>query len=347
MNISYLNPLNIFLLLIFTFSLQIFLFNFFNKINLFTDKDFSKPQSYHFSPTPRIGGVILFLPLLFYFIKDIINLTHLPIYLICIVCFLIGLLDDVKYVQNAKKKFLLLSVSIFILSIFFDLKIINFGNEFLQLINNNFLMSSFLFFCCIFVVVNGANLIDGFNGLLILNLLIISTSLLIVSKITGNDYVYEYSLFFIISLIFLLYLNFPHARIFMGDSGAYFSGAFIGLMSIELNSNPLISPFFLASLNVYFFTEILFSIIRKSFEKKSPFQPDNMHLHMLIYRSINKKFNKKISNFVTSIVINFFFMLFVLVSLFFYNDNFICKILFFSFIILYLLVYFFLRKYNA
>ena len=347
MSISYLNPINIIIFSILILSIQIFLFNHLNKINLFLDKDFLKPQSYHSISIPRIGGTLLFVPVTLFFLKDINDHNNIPIYLICILCFFIGFFDDIKYLKNPKKKFILLSSIILLITLIFNLKIVDFKIEFFDEINKNFLISSCIFFCCIFTVVNGANLIDGFNGLLILNLLIISLALLIVSQKVSNFYVFENCLFFIISILFLLYLNFPNAKIFMGDSGAYFSGSFIALMSVELNSETSISPFFLANLNLYFFTEILFSIFRKLAEKKSPFLPDNMHLHMLVYKTILKKQKKNIANFTSSVIINIYFFIFICISLIFYNNDFISKVIFINFILFYILIYFFLRKYNA
>ena len=133
----------------------------------------------------------------------------------------------------------------------------------------------YLFFAVLVIVgsSNAVNLTDGLDGLAIGPVITCCLALLILSYVTGNAVVAKYLYYYTVpgsgelciflsaltgaSVGFLWFNTFP-AQIFMGDSGAYFSGAFIGLMSIELNSNPLISPFFLASLNVYFFTEILF-----------------------------------------------------------------------------------------
>ena len=52
-------------------------------------------------------------------------------------------------------------------------------------------------------------------------------------------------------LIFLKF-NFPKAKIFLGDSGSYFLGAFIAISTIETSiANPMISPFYFCILMFY------------------------------------------------------------------------------------------------
>ena len=88
-----------------------------NKLNI-SDKNFTKPQAFHIHPTPRIGGLILFVNLVFisilvsFFenidIKFFIGITPL---------FLIGFLDDIKILEHPKLRIILL-----IMTILFDVK---------------------------------------------------------------------------------------------------------------------------------------------------------------------------------------------------------------------------------
>ena len=83
----------------------------------------------------------------------------------------------------------------------------------------------FVLLCFLFII-NGANLIDGFNGLLSINLIIINSILVYINLNNGNT---EFSVFIIGQIIILLsflLFNFPKAKIFLGDSGAYLFGFF-------------------------------------------------------------------------------------------------------------------------
>tara|TARA_B110001452_G_C15012089_1_gene353802 strand:+ start:89 stop:685 length:597 start_codon:yes stop_codon:yes gene_type:complete len=190
-------------------------------------------------------------------------------------------------------------------------------------------------------MINGANLIDGFNGLLAINLIIINSILLFINL--DNNQI-EFSVFLasqIIILLSFLLFNFPKAKIFFGDSGSYLMGSLIALNSIFTNNlNPNISSFFFCIILFYLFFEVLFSFIRKVYQKKSPVLPDNMHLHMLSYKMINKVFGVKKSNYINSIAINSVYSVLILPSTYFAENSLICKYWFISLILIYILIYF-------
>ena len=68
-------------------------------------------------------------------------------------------------------------------------------------------------------IINGANLIDGFDGLLALQLIIINTILLIINldNNPNNQTLFITAQLIILAIFFLF--NFPKAKIFMGDGG--------------------------------------------------------------------------------------------------------------------------------
>ena len=143
-------------------------------------------------------------------------------------------------------------------------------------------------------VINGANLIDGFNGLLTINLIIINVILAHVNISNEN---LEFSILIISQVIILLsflLFNFPNAKLFLGDSGSYTMGGLTGLNVIITNNlNPEISSFFFCTLLFYIFFEVFFSFLRKISQKKSPIHPDNEHLHMLSFYKISSIYGKK------------------------------------------------------
>ena len=220
------------------------------------------------------------------------------------------------------------------------IKILNIDIPFLiSLLQNNIFSSIFILLCFLFII-NGANLIDGFNGLLAINLIIINTILIYVNTTSGND---EFSFFItaqlIILLIFLLF-NFPKAKIFLGDSGSYLMGSLVALNTIITNNlNPNYSSFFFCVLLFYLFFEVFFSFLRKVIQKKSPVHPDNEHLHMLTFKRISLKFGQNKGNYINSIIINFIYLILVLPALIFAKDPVISRYWFFSLLTIYVLVY--------
>lgn len=339
-----------FLLIIFNFFLIKYYKYFFLK-NI-VDIDFNKPQAFHIYPALRIGGIsILFFLILFsIFIKnEVYNNYFLAVITLSIIFFIVGFLEDIRITSAPLVRlFFLFFISFFVL-FYFDIHVFKTQIKF---INNIIFANKFfsiIFVClCLMFIVNGCNFIDGFNGLLIIHSLIIFTILYFVNIWNNNDLNIEnFLLFFILILISVLIFNFPKAKIFLGDSGAYIIGVILAITTIEIsNLNPKIPPFFFANLLFYVFFEVIFSFFRKVIvEKKSPFAPDKKHLHMLIFQFLNKKIKNTFkANFSTSLIINIIYFIAIIPSLLYYNDEFFCKTYFFLLIFFYSFTYFYFEK---
>ena len=207
------------------------------------------------------------------------------------------------------------------------------------LLNNNTFSSLFVLLCFLFVI-NGANLIDGFNGLLAINLIIINS---ILAYINLADGINEFSVVIIGQIIILfsfLLFNFPSAKIFLGDSGSYFLGSLVALNVIITNNlNPDYSSFFFCTLLFYLFFEVFFSFFRKIIQKKSPIHPDNEHLHMLSFYKISNIYGKNKGNYLNSIIINLFYLILIIPGLYLSKDPQLSRYWFFILLLIYLIIY--------
>ena len=143
----------------------------------------------------------------------------------------------------------------------------------------------------------------------------------------------------IILLSFLLF-NFPSAKIFLGDSGAYLFGALTSLNTIITNNlNPKISSFFFCTLLFYLFFEVFFSFFRKLAQKKSPIYPDEKHLHMLSFYKISSVYGKNKGNYLNSVIINLLYLIFIIPGLYLANDADLSRYWFFILLLIYLIIY--------
>ena len=317
------------------------------KKGILLDQDFLKPQAFHSLAISRSGGIAgvvsfnIFL-LIYYSLYSKILYEYI---FICNLMFLIGFLDDLKINISPFKRLLLMIIFLFFSIYFLPIKILNIDIFFLSSLLQINIFSSFFVLLCFLFIINGSNLIDGFNGLLTINLIIINIVLLYINISSGNV---EFSIFLIaqitILLCFLLF-NFPNAKIFLGDSGSYLMGSLVALNTIITNNlNQNYSSFFFCILLFYLFFEVFFSFIRKINQKKSPVHPDNEHLHMLSFQIMSNKFGRDKGNFLNSMLINFIYLILVLPALFFAKDPVISRYWFFSLIVIYLLIY--LRLYR-
>ena len=259
--------------------------------------------------------------------------------------FLIGFFDDLKIKISPSRRLILMIIFLFLCIRFVPIEILNVDIPFLTtLLNNNTFSSLFVLLCFLFVI-NGANLIDGFNGLLAINLIIINS---ILAYINLADGINEFSVLIIGQIIILfsfLLFNFPSAKIFLGDSGSYFLGSLVALNVIITNNlNPDYSSFFFCTLLFYLFFEVFFSFFRKIVQKKSPIHPDDKHLHMLVFKKVSLIFGKDKGNYMNSLIINLGYLSFVLPAFVFAKDPVISRYWFFSLIAIYLVIY--LRLYR-
>ena len=296
-----------------------------------------------------MGGTSIFftLSLAFLFLAYFKNIYYIEYISFGVLFFILGLLDDLKI--NILPKFRLgaMVISLIFLIIFNDLYIYRTGLEFLNYLLKIDIFALFFVVLCFLFIINGANLIDGFNGLLGLHSLIIFTILLFINFV-NNSIEISYILFFIIlSILIFLLFNFPKAKMFLGDSGAYLLGTLIAISIIKTSViNPSISPFFFCILLIYLFFEVFFSFFRKIFyARQSPLLPDNKHLHMNFFKYLSKNSKSKFdTNYKVSIYINFVYFLFIIPAIIFMDDGLFCRYYFFILGAIYIYFYKFIKN---
>ncbi len=316
-----------------------------NKIGdgILLDQDFEKPQSFHQEPVARSGGLAALISLMvFIFMYHLLFGRTLNDYLFLpTAMFLIGFVDDIKFRTNPNVRLFLMIVILSLSIVFLSINIDNIDVVFLRSwMENRFFEIVFILLCFLFII-NGANLIDGFNGLLTIHLILINFILLLVN-INGQQTELSLIITGQIAIFFsFLLFNFPNAKIFLGDSGSYLFGSLITLNIITTNNlNSNLSSFFFCILLFYLFFEVFFSFFRKLYLKKSPLKPDKRHLHMLLYELLNRSEKFKNSNYLNSIIINLIYLCLILPAIFFRENPLVCRYWFFFLLIVYLLIYF-------
>jgi len=306
------------------------------------DKDFLKPQAFHDIPITRSGGVAAIISLTIFFVIYYLLYSKIlyDYILISYSMFLIGFLDDLKINIKPAKRLIIMVSLLFLFIYILPIKILNIDIPFLIPIMSSHLLSSVFVLLCFLFVINGANLIDGFNGLLAINLIIINIILAYINMINEN---LEFAVLLISQIIILLsflLFNFPSAKIFLGDSGAYLFGSLTSLNTIITNNlNPKISSFFFCTLLFYLFFEVFFSFFRKLKQRKSPIYPDDKHLHMLSFYKISRFYGKNKGNYLNSIIINLLYFILIIPGFYLLNDPQLSKYWFFILLLIYWIIY--------
>jgi UDP-N-acetylmuramyl pentapeptide phosphotransferase/UDP-N-acetylglucosamine-1-phosphate transferase len=283
-----------------------------------------------------LGGVLFIIFLLFK-----LNINN---YFLFIPFFLLGLLSDINYLSNPKKRIFIQIILMILFVIFLKIKILKTNFFILDYgLNNNYFNIIFVSFCLL-VLMNGCNFIDGLNTLLIGYILIIFLIIYFIlpglhfNKDLIKNFLFILSILYLLNLLNLLYL---------GDSGSYVLALFSGYLLIDIsNDNPFLSPFYIVLLLWYPCFENLFSIIRRKNNFYSSFKPDNKHMHQLIYIFIKKKFYIKNiwANIFTAILVNLYNFSFIIFSIQFIYKTKLIIFLIIASISFYLFIYYLLNR---
>lgn len=310
-------------------------YNFFLDNKIDSHKKLLNPNKNFF-----LGGVIFLL----YMTPFLIISNNFILLLFLSFIFLLGLLSDLKLLDDPKKRFIFQVLIIFLFVSILDIQIFSSRLDIVDLYLQNQYLNYFFVVFCLMVFMNGSNFIDGLNTLLITYIILILIVFLIFFKNSMPMINNFYELFFILSFIFILN---SFGIIILGDSGAYLISIFLGIHLIDFtNQNYLVSPYFIILLFWYPCFELLFSMMRRFTSNSKTYNADTNHLHQLLYLKIFKhnKLNFKMKHFLVSIIINLYnFGSFYLGANFFNDTKILLLIIFFN-IFIYIFVYSSLKK---
>ena len=289
-----------------------------------------------------LGGIYFIIVILFFFTNELLILKISLLFIL-----FLGLLSDKNILPSPKIRIIFKFLILFFLVYYSDLKIQNLENDYLNFILSYDQINLFFTIFCLAILLNGSNFIDGLNGLLSGYFLLLLLSIFFVSfRYEGIIFVYQDEVKIIFLSLNILYFN---IRKVYRDGGSYLLAAFIGYYLIEyfyLNPHVHISPYYIASILWYPAFENLFSILRRVLRKNEVSEPDNKHLHQLIFLFIKSKeiFEDKKINSASSIIILFLNLpSFVLSSLLATHSQILLFIILMN-IILYILIYNFISK---
>lgn len=197
-------------------------------------------------------------------------------------------------------------------------------------------------------VANAVNIIDGFNGLAAMCVLMMMLAIAYVAFQVGDTLVLSAALIMIGAVMGFFVWNFPAGMIFLGDGGAYFLGFMLAeLCVLLLHRNPQVSPIFTLLLCAYPIFETIFSIYRKKWLRgMSPGVPDGVHLHMLVYKRLMRLMigttpdrRKTARNSMTSPYLWVLCMMSVIPAVLWWNNTTILTGFLFVFMVSYVLLY--------
>ena len=313
------NELLIYFISTFLFSLFSFKFLLKNNSNLLKIYDIPNERKIHDKKILKIGGIgILFSSLFILCIYRIINeeeflkisLIEGQVMVATIFLCLGGIVDDIIGI-NAPKKLFFQFIAIFLIM----------KSGFIISLGSTIYIDLFLTLVFYILVINSMNLIDGIDGLSGTLFLLFTLSILVIGlymPLLESKY-YILVVIFIGSLMSFLFLNYPPAKIFLGDTGSQTLGWIIAVTIVYLTSffEFGYQKIYLLSLISLPFYDVIFVMIKRFFIRDDDFlsklvgvtRPDQNHIHHLLLKN----------NFSTTkslIYLNIFYLLCSVIAIF-------------------------------
>ena len=258
----------------------------------FTSDGDKGPQKVHRRQVPRIGGLGILVSLLTAtFLQDKSDYSLQYIMFLCVLpVFFTGFVEDLtKNISPALRLIAaLITGGLFLWMADFritrsNVELVDHFLEFAPLATGLTLLS-------IATMINGINLIDGLNGLSIGTASFVCAAAACIAAAHGAEELAHVSLLMLAALAGICIFNFPSGHIFIGDGGAYLIGAVLSFLMIALPFELLaVSPFVSLLLIFYPLYELFRTIFRRLGAGNFVMQPDNAHLHSLLFRAFRAK----------------------------------------------------------
>jgi UDP-GlcNAc:undecaprenyl-phosphate GlcNAc-1-phosphate transferase len=263
-----------------------------NFLNIYDYPD--KERKIHLKKVPLIGGLIVYINFLLFFIFVIFvpdffeenlkslfqsKLSFFYLFLISSSILILGVYDDKKNL-NANLKFIILVIlTFFLIKLNGNLVIESIYFESLNYTFFTYEYSILLTILCFLLFINASNMYDGIN--LQLAPYFIFIFLLFLIKLN----LFQFSVIFLIPLLAFCYLNY-NGQIFIGNAGAYFISFLIAYIFVKQNNLAMIIKpeeiFLIMSIPGL---DLLRLFIYRILKKRNPFSADKNHLHHYIIKN--------------------------------------------------------------
>ena len=256
--------------------------------------DLPNERKIHKIPVSRLGGVAIWTSTMLTFLS-LVFLSYYPygsllsgILLGSSLMFLLGLVDDVYNLDAKFKLFIQLSIA----TVVYLLGVKIHSIPFLGGVDLGF-WSYPITLLWIVGISNAVNFIDGVDGLAgsVITVNSITLAIIAICMTPSNPIVALIGFILAGAMLAFLTYNFNPAKIFMGDSGALFSGFLLATISIvgvmKAATLTLLLPFVVLAVPIM---DIVFSSTRRICKGKSPFVADAEHIHhKLLHAGFSQK----------------------------------------------------------
>ena len=256
--------------------------------------DVPNERKIHQKPISRIGGVAIWASTMLTFLC-LVFMSYYPaqtllsgVLLGGSLMFLLGFIDDIYNLPAKFKLFIQLSIATLVYLLGIQINTIPFFGG-IQL----GIWSYPITVLWIVGICNALNFIDGVDGLAgsVTTVNSLTLAIIALAMVPPNPIIALFGFILAGSMLAFLTYNFNPAKIFMGDSGALFSGFMLATISItgvmKAATLAILLPFLVLAVPIM---DITYSSVRRILKGQSPFVADSEHIHhKLLHAGFSQK----------------------------------------------------------
>jgi len=251
--------------------------------------DLGAVQAAHSTPTPRLGGIAVFVAVVAAALLALPGWESLWVLLLtaAVPLFLSGAAEDLGFPVAPAGRLAAALASSALVVWFSGTWISHTGVPVLDLLLAWSPLAIVISVVAAAAVAHAFNLIDGLNGLAGSAALIGALSLLGTALSVNDMEVAVIASVLAAAVLGFLLFNFPFGTIFFGDAGAYTVGFLLAWMGILLAGRHAdVTPFAMLLALFWPLADLTLAIVRR-YQRKSPLSaPDRLHFHHLVLRSL-------------------------------------------------------------
>jgi len=267
--------------------------------------DIPNERSSHTKPVPRGGGIAVVASWFaaigyMYFFGDTISSSLFYALLSGSILALTGIIDDIWNISPRIRLIAQLIASGLALYFLGGLEKVNLG---FYTIENVWILTPISFVAIIWFI-NLFNFLDGIDGYL-------GTEVLFITLVTGILFKNGYSLAIASVVLGFLFLNWPKARIFMGDVGSTLLGFNIAVLALYFQNTNTCSILIWVMLSSLFWFDATLTLLRRYINKEKLMEAHRKHAYQRIVQA-GYSHQKTV---LISIIINILILGLVLLSL--------------------------------
>ena len=233
--------------------------------------DHPNERSTHAKPTPRLGGIAIALAATvasvgWLFFESIDVPQVLAILLGCAVLASVGVIDDVRSLSARVRlgvQFLVMGGLIMLLS----------ASSSTQLWSSAVVLVATVWFINLF------NFMDGIDGFASVGAIFILGTMGVLGLFAGDPLVGGMAIIAACAIAGFLVWNLPPARIFLGDGGSYWIGAFIAVLAIVAVERGAVSLAIAVLLPAPFVADATVCLVRRALRRESVWKAHRMHAY--------------------------------------------------------------------